>query len=207
MHQLVKKMRIDKRILDDLKTWMEKRDDIPPGWIYLGDDEERYLLGQPGTRNLLILGVNPSTATPGDKNIDPTIRKVRKTAKEDGFDGWIMANLYPLRATDPKDLPEKADKKLIEKNIKVLKSLVKAYHIDRVWAAWGNTIDDRFYLGDALYDIVEELKGDFQWYYKGTMTRYGNPRHPLYLKSGEPYEWFPVWDYAAQWRYPDEILL
>ena len=71
-------MRIDSRILDNMAEWMEKREDIPKGWIYLGDDTERYILGQPGKRNMLVFGVNPSTATPGDNNIDPTIRKVRK---------------------------------------------------------------------------------------------------------------------------------
>ena len=86
-------MRIDSRILDNLAEWMEKREDIP--------------------------------------------------------NGWIMVNLYPPRATDPKNLPQKEDKKLLEKNIKVLKAVVKAYRIDAVWAAWGNTIDTRFYLGDT----------------------------------------------------------
>ena len=199
-------MRIDSRILDNLTEWMEKREDIPKGWIYLGDNTERYILGQPGKRNMLVIGVNPSTATPGDNNIDPTIRKVRKLTAEDGYDGWIMVNLYPLRATDPKELPQKGDKKLIEKNLQVLKALVKAYRIDAIWAAWGNTIDARFYLGDTLYDIQEELEGDFQWYYRGAMTKDGNPRHPLYMKSGEKYEWFPVGDYAANWRYADVTL-
>ncbi len=77
-------MRIDKRMLEDLPAWMSKRDDIPPGWLYVGDEEERYLLGQQGQRNILIVGVNPSTASPGEKNLDPTIRKVRKMITEDG---------------------------------------------------------------------------------------------------------------------------
>ncbi len=199
-------MRIDSRILDNMAEWMDKREEIPNGWIYLGDETERYILGQPGNRNMLVFGVNPSTATPGDNNIDPTVRKVRKLTAEDGYDGWIMVNLYPLRATDPRELPQKEDKKLLEKILKVLKALVKAYRIDAVWAAWGNTIDTRFYLGDTLYNIQEELEGDFQWYYRGAMTKDGNPRHPLYMKSGENYEWFPAGDYAANWRYADAIL-
>ncbi len=112
-------MRIDARTLDSMSEWMEKREDIPKGWIYLGDDIERYILGQPGKRNMLVFGVNPSTAIPGDNNIDPTIRKVKKLVSEDGYDGWIMVNLYPLRTTDPKELPQKEDKKLLEKNLRV----------------------------------------------------------------------------------------
>ena len=196
-------MRIDTKILDNISEWMEKRKDIPKGWIYLGDDIERYILGQPGKRNMLVFGVNPSTATPGDNNIDPTIRKVRKLTAEAGYDGWIMANLYPFRATKPKELPQKEDKRLLEKNLKVLKALPTAYHIDAVWAAWGNAIDTRFYLGDALYDIQEELEDDIEWYYRGMLTKDGNPRHPLYMKSRENYERFSVSDYASQRRYTE----
>ena len=196
-------MRIDKRMLENLPEWMSRRDDLPPGWLYIGDEKERYLLGQPGNTNILVFGVNPSTASPGEKNLDPTIRKIRKMIKEDGFDGWIMANLYPLRATDPKKLPVKADNDLLKKNLKVLSALDKSYYIHRIWAAWGDTIDTRFYLGETLYDIVHVLCGDYEWYYRGTRTKSGNPRHPLYMKTDEKYEWFPAEDYAAGWRDAD----
>ena len=139
-------MRIDKRMLEDIPAWLERQDDIPSGWLYIGDSEERYLLGQPGRRNMLVFGVNPSTASAGENNLDPTIKRVRKFVQKDPTcDGWIMANLYPLRATNPDDLPAKADKKLIEKNLKVLEALQKSYFIDKVWAAWGDLIDSRDY--------------------------------------------------------------
>ena len=51
-------MRIDKRMLDDIPAWLERQDDIPSGWLYIGDEKERYLLGQPGRRNMLVFGVN-----------------------------------------------------------------------------------------------------------------------------------------------------
>ena len=54
--------------------WEDKHE----GWIYLGDDKARYILGEPGKRNILVFGINPSTACPGEENIDPTIRKIRK---------------------------------------------------------------------------------------------------------------------------------
>lgn len=37
-------MRIDSRILYNMAEWMEKREDIPKGWIYLGDDTEAISL-------------------------------------------------------------------------------------------------------------------------------------------------------------------
>ena len=195
-------MRITKNALDNLKDWTKKRDDIPEGWLYIGDDKERYVLGQPGFRNILVFGGNPGTATPGENNLDPTIRKVRNLVKEQGCDGWIMVNLYPLRATDSNDLPEAIDKKMHENNLKVLKAIENSYSIERIWAAWGNTIDTRFYLGEALNDINEVLTSA-EWYYLGKLTKQGNPRHPLYMKSGEEFNWFPVTDYAANWLYPD----
>ncbi|MCR5793436.1 MAG: DUF1643 domain-containing protein [Lachnospiraceae bacterium] len=198
-------MRISKQLLEDMPNWMKKHDDLLPGWIYIGDDEERYLLGQPGKRNMLVMGVNPSTAKPGEKNLDPTIRKVRKFVNEAGYDGWIMGNLYPLRATDPKNLPEKENKTLIKNNLAVLSAVGKFYPIDMVWAAWGNAIDERFYLGDALYDIEDGVIGG-EWYYRGEKTKSGNPRHPLYMKSGEAFNWFPVADYAAEWRYANCVI-
>ena len=155
-------MNIDEKVLKNMKDWMNQRDDIPVGWIYIGDDEERYILGQPGNRNLLIFGINPSTASPGDNNIDPTIRKVRKIAENDGFDGWIMVNIYPQRATDPKDLPKEANKELLAKNIKVLKALAKSYRIDRVWAEWGNIIDTRYPCEWETNPLYRIHKGNYQ---------------------------------------------
>ena len=196
-------MRTNTDKLSNLAQWMKDRDDIPEGWLYLGDNKIRYVLGQPGIRNMLVFGVNPSTASPGEKNLDPTIRKVRKLTAEAGYDGWIMVNLYPLRATDIGKLPEKADKKLIENTLRVLTAIDQSYRIDAIWAAWGNLIETRFYLGEILYDIQEILVGDYQWFYRGSLTKKGNPRHPLYMKSGEDFNWFPVADYAAAWSYAD----
>ena len=164
-------------------------------WIYLGNEDKRYILGQPGVRNMLVFGVNPSTAVPGKD--DPTIRKVRKLTAEAGYDGWIMANLYPQIASHPDNLHDTADKKLLSENLKYLKQLQEEYRIDAVWAAWGDAIDCRSYLGEALVNIQDVLEGDFQWYYRGEKTRRGNPRHPLYMKAGESFNWFPVFDYAA----------
>ena len=56
-------MRIYAKMLENMKEWMDKQADIPKGWIYLGDETERYILGQPGKRNMLVMGVNPSSCS------------------------------------------------------------------------------------------------------------------------------------------------
>lgn len=195
-------MNIRKSEFADIKKTMQEDDSIPEGWIYIGDEHERYVLGQPGRYNLLVFGVNPSIAVAGKD--DPTIRKVRSIAEHEGFDGWIMVNLYPLVSTDPDGLPEEADPQLVKNNLDVIEAVAKSYYIGRIWAAWGDIIEKRFYLGDGLYDIQEKLYCiDAEWYCRGARTKKGNPRHPLYMSLDEKMDWFPVADYAASWRYAD----
>ena len=63
-------MKIDKIVLESMRGWMENQKDIPEGQIYLGNEKERYILGQPGTNNMLVVGVNPSTASLGTERTD-----------------------------------------------------------------------------------------------------------------------------------------
>lgn len=189
-------MKLDKSITNDLAAYMNTRADIPDGWLYLGDSKERYVLGQPGQYNLMVVGVNPSTAVPNKD--DQTIRKVRQVVATADYDGWIMVNLYPQITKDPDQLDVAADSRLTAGNIQVIQALFKQYMIGGVWAAWGDLIDKRYYLGKQLVKI-EAISTDCEWYYKGTLTKKGNPRHPLYMKTDEQFEWFPVWDYACAW--------
>lgn len=73
-------------------------------WIYkkTTDNSSRFVLGEPGSNSLVCVGVNPSTATP--EKLDNTLRTVKKLSAVHGFDGWIMLNLYPQRATNPNDM-------------------------------------------------------------------------------------------------------
>lgn len=160
-------MNINKKMLENIPAWMEKQDDIPVGWAYIGDDKERYLLGQSGAYNLLIFGINPSTASVNENNLDQMTRKVKKIAKAEGYDGWLIVNIYPLRETDPFKLPRKPDKDLVENNLKVLEAVEKNYTIGKIWAVWGDSIDTQFYLGDGLYDIQNVINSD-QCFYRGT---------------------------------------
>ena len=62
----------------------------------------RYVLGRVGKHPLVCIGINPSTAQPGA--LDPTLKSVERLAAANGFDSWIMFNVYPQRATDPNDM-------------------------------------------------------------------------------------------------------
>lgn len=74
-------------------------------WLYNcnKDDSIRYVLGEKGHNTLACIGINPSTAKPND--LDRTLESVKRIARFNGYDGWVMYNIYPLRATDPVQLP------------------------------------------------------------------------------------------------------
>ena len=85
------------------------------------DTQKRFLLGEGGRKELLAIGLNPSTAN--EITLDPTSRNIQTIAKNNDCDGWWLVNLYPLRTSNPKKLPKIADKELIEKNQKFIEQL------------------------------------------------------------------------------------
>jgi len=64
-------------------------------WIYVNNDDNsiRYALGTKGKKTLFCFGINPSTAEPN--NLDNTLKKVQKIALNNGYDSWLMLNVYP----------------------------------------------------------------------------------------------------------------
>ena len=64
----------------------------------------RYSLEKQGNNELIVLGLNPSTAD--STKPDRTMKKVMHYAEQEGFDGFAMINLYPRRATKPVNLGE-----------------------------------------------------------------------------------------------------
>ena len=184
-------MRFDMSFLQDYQM---ERVGIPSGWVYIGDDSERYALGQPGERNVLVFGVNPSSAKPGAD--DPTIRNVRRIVKNiKKADGWIMMNLYPQRTSNPDALIE--NKILLENNLKVVRAVWKTFSFESIWCAWGNMIErfDTPFLYESLQQIYGVLDEDVLWEYYGGLTKNGHPRHPLYMSLSERFYRLNVHEY------------
>ena len=148
--------------------------------LYLGDDTERFILGESGANPIICFGINPSTAN--DEKDDPTISKIRKIASENNCDGWIMLNLYPQRATNPNDMHTKADNDLNIKNYKAIRSVFNIYPNALTLASWGNAIEKRKYLKDCLKEILA-IAPDRKWVCRGKLTVKGNPRHQLYVPN------------------------
>lgn len=64
--------------------------------------EYRYTLYRewaPGDKVVMFIGLNPSTAD--EVNNDPTVRRCINYAKQWGYTGMYMTNIFAYRATDP----------------------------------------------------------------------------------------------------------
>ena len=87
-------------------------------WIYVPDfyTEYRYILGTRGRNPLICIGINPSTAAPDD--LDNTLKSVSRIAGGNGFDSWIMFNVYAQRATRPDDMDRELNTALHRENMK-----------------------------------------------------------------------------------------
>jgi len=147
--------------------------------IYLHSDNNkyRYALGTKGENTLYCIGINPSTATPNKD--DQTIRIVRKIAFKEGYDSYIMLNIYPQRATNPKNMDKKINQEEHEQNLHTF-DIIKDN--STIWAAWGNNINKKPYLNDCLYHIKNKLnlRSNIRWVKMGNLTNQGNPRQVLF---------------------------
>ena len=154
--------------------------------IYSNDDSIncRFTLGKKGDPLLLVLGLNPSTAT--NIKSDTTIAKVSNVAKNKGFNGFVMANLYPLRATDPNQLPDKSNVDFMKLNWEHIESLLKSSEFTTIWCAWGGDIIKKPYLLDSLLVIKNMTKKyNVKFSIYGSLTAKKHPRHPSRLS----YKW------------------
>ena len=162
---------------------------MAPAWLYETnpDNTARYVLATAGENPLACFGVNPSTAEPG--NLDPTVRRVQLVAEKAGHDSFMMFNLYPQRATCPKNLHMEADRGLVAENEKWIAKLLGGRAI-RIWAAWGGLVDSRPYFAGLLLRLgdMPEL-GAAEWVRRGPLTKNGHPRHPLYGRND--WEFYP----------------
>ncbi|MGX8692793.1 MAG: DUF1643 domain-containing protein [Clostridia bacterium] len=168
-------------------------------WIYVPDfyTEYRYILGTRGKNPLICIGVNPSTAEPG--NLDNTLKSVQRIAAGNGYDSFIMFNVYAQRATRPDDMDRELNEHLHRENMRafayVLAQVGEGLR-PAVWAAWGAVIEKRSYLPGCVRDMVELGKRfDAEWLCAGKRSVKGHPHHPLYLRKDEKTVPFEVEEY------------
>ena len=165
-------------------------------WLYAPNfySEYRYILGTRGKNPLICIGINPSTAQPGD--LDNTLKSVERIAFGNGFDSFIMFNVYAQRATNPDTMEKECNPALHRENLEAFRYVLSISRNPAVWAAWGTIIEKRPYLPDCVRDMVEagEAYGA-SWYCAGKCSKKGHPHHPLYLRKDEKIRPFDVLRY------------
>ena len=118
----------------------------------------------------LFIGLNPSTAD--ETQDDPTIRRCINFAKSWGYGGYYMANLFAIRATDPKVMlrhPEPVG----QDNTLWIRQLSLGAGI--VIAAWGTQGGHRGRDRDVM--------GMLGTVHCLDITKHGFPKHPLYVRG------------------------
>ena len=170
-------------------------------WLYVPDryGEYRYLLGTRGARTLVCVGVNPSTAAPED--LDNTLKSVARVAAGNGFDSWVMCNVYAQRATRPDDMDRALNPVLHRENMAAFAWLLERAARSgppAVWAAWGAVIEKRPYLPGCVREMGEiGRRFGARWLKAGPCSKRGHPHHPLYLRRDVPVEAFDLETYLA----------
>jgi len=158
-------------------------------WLYVPDfyADYRYILGTKGNDPLICIGINPSTAAPDD--LDNTLKSVQRIASHNGYDSFIMFNVYAERATNPDDMDICLNEKLHRENMLAFEYILNNVGEGvkpSVWAAWGTIIEKRAYLRDCVLDMLRiGEKHDAEWVCAGKCSKKGHPHHPLYLRRDE----------------------
>ena len=165
-------------------------------WLYAPPfySEYRYILGTRGKNPLICIGINPSTAEPD--NLDNTLKSVERIALGNGFDSFIMFNVYAQRATDPDAMERSCNMALHRENLEAFRYVLSISDHPAVWAAWGAIIEKRKYLSACVRDMLA-LGAEYgaAWYCAGAITKKGHPHHPLYLKKDEKIKPFDISTY------------
>ena len=168
-------------------------------WLYAPNfySEYRYILGTRGKNPLICVGINPSTARPDD--LDNTLKSVQRIAAGNGFDSFLMFNVYAQRATRPDDMERKCNLRLHEENMKAFRHLLSISEKPAVWAAWGAIIEKRKYLPACVADMLRiSREYDAQWFCAGAISKKGHPHHPLYLRKDEKLKPFDTEGYLSK---------
>ena len=177
-------------------------------WIFVPNTytEYRYILGTIGSNPLICIGINPSTAAPN--KLDPTLKSVSRIAQNNGFDSFIMFNVYAQRATSPDDIEQTMNMQLHLENMNAFRYILSLSDSPTVWAAWGTIIEKRAYLFECLSDMIEISKEyGANWVNCGKKSVKGHPHHPLYLPRGSSVELFDIKAYREKFCLHDTCKL
>lgn len=125
--------------------------------------------------------LNPSTA---DETVnDPTVERCLRRARQMGFGGLIVTNIFALRSTDPQQLYAPVDPIGPENDREIKQALALAGVVVCAWGNHGEYLDR----GASVRRLIKSV--GITPHHLG-LTQHGQPRHPLYvsyLRKPEPW--------------------
>jgi len=128
--------------------------------------------GDPDGPYMLFCMLNPSTADASED--DATIRRCIGFARRARMDRLCVVNLYAWRATRPADLFKAQDPVGPMNDFWISEH---AKHAAQIVAAWGGEAKN-----DRAFWVAYQLRRFNSLYCLGK-TKYGCPKHPLYLSN------------------------
>lgn len=130
----------------------------------------------PETDLLTFVMLNPSTADALQD--DPTIRRCIGFAREWGYGGVSVVNLYAFRSTDPRELKRVKDP-VGECNLDYIKDECLGRHVVLAWGAFELDCGEYAHRCDVMARIrLGAVRIDCLG-----KTKAGHPKHPLYLPA------------------------
>lgn len=160
--------------------------DNADAWATVSTDEiYRYDLGRVwdfGSDDLALwVMLNPSTADAFRD--DPTIRRVRGFSRKWGHGGFVVVNLFALRATRPIHLVDHPDP-FGPENVDTIRRWVADARVKRVVLAWGGALPQLLgLLGRARFDVEGEARKHGHDPVCLGRTKSRQPIHPLYVPA------------------------
>lgn len=124
---------------------------------------------------------NPSTADA--THDDPTVRRLIGYARDWGYGGLVLVNLYAWRATKPSDIYKQTDPVGPDNDSTIQLAALLAARVVVAWGAFGAHLNrDR--------QVAELLRSAGVEPYAIAVNADGSPGHPLYLRKAlEPQPW------------------
>lgn len=137
---------------------------------------------------MVFLMFNPSTAD-AEKD-DHTIRKCIGFAKEWGYPGVTVVNLFAIRSTDPREVSKVSFEDAVgpDNDREILTACVTAAAVVCAWGC-GQHMRKRSDRVDRALRMIVEAYPDLPIACLGRSAD-GNPRHPLMLSYDTPREHF-----------------
>lgn len=132
------------------------------------------MLGKKGNKTMICIGANPSVAESSE--CDATMNLLCAILENNGYDGFIMLNLYPLIVTNPDELAD-FDEKIHAKNLAKIKAVLAECKNSDILLCYGAVLKKRKYLQKCLDDILS-LCSSRNIKCLDAITKDGYPPHP-----------------------------